>query len=99
MLSIDLSKYMIPCLNKKMFGIDCPGCGAQRALVLLLQGEFQQAFKMYPAIYTLLLLAIVLLTGSVYQSKQLIIIRNILIAINVIIIIISYLIKIQIINF
>ncbi len=99
MLSIDLSKYMIPCLNKKMFGIDCPGCGAQRALALLLQGEFQQAFKMYPAIYTLITLGIILIIGIFNSSKQLTIFRNILIGINVCIIVISYLIKIKIINF
>ena len=48
--------YMLPCLNKEIFGVDCPGCGLQRAMVLLFQGEFSEAFVMYPAIYTLLLL-------------------------------------------
>ncbi len=47
---------MIPCMNKKIFGIDCPGCGTQRALVLLLKGEFNAAFHMFPAIFTTLLL-------------------------------------------
>jgi len=46
---------MLPCLNKMLLGIDCPGCGLQRSAVLLFQGNFQQAFEMYPAIYTLAL--------------------------------------------
>lgn len=46
---------MLPCLSKKLFGIDCFGCGIQRAVVLLFQGEFEAAFYMYPAIYSMLL--------------------------------------------
>lgn len=46
---------MLPCLNKSIFGIDCLGCGTQRAIVLIGQGEFIKAFYMFPAIYTLLL--------------------------------------------
>ena len=47
---------MMPCLSKSLFGIDCFGCGTQRALVLLLQGDLCAAFKMFPAIYTTILL-------------------------------------------
>lgn len=46
---------MFPCLSKTLFGIECLGCGFQRALLLLLKGEFRNAFEMYPAIYTSLL--------------------------------------------
>jgi hypothetical protein len=42
-------------LSKTLFGIECLGCGFQRALLLLLKGEFRNAFEMYPAIYTSLL--------------------------------------------
>ena len=49
-------EYMLPCLNKKLFGIDCMGCGMQRSLALIAQGDLIGAFYMYPAIYTLLLL-------------------------------------------
>lgn len=50
-----MEEYMIPCLSKKLFGIDCFGCGIQRSFVLLMQGEFESAFYMYPAIYSMLL--------------------------------------------
>lgn len=46
---------MIPCFTKKIFGIDCPGCGTQRALVMVFKGEFMNAFHMFPAIYTTIL--------------------------------------------
>lgn len=48
-------KYMIPCMSKALFGLECPGCGAQRSLLLVFKGNFSAAFHMYPAIYTLLL--------------------------------------------
>lgn len=51
---------MIPCMNKKIFGIDCPGCGTQRALALIFKGEFTDAFFMFPAIYTTILFFIFL---------------------------------------
>ncbi|WP_166638438.1 DUF2752 domain-containing protein [Flavobacterium sp. 245] len=46
---------MVPCLFKWLFGFDCLGCGFQRGLFLLFQGEFLAAFKMYPALYSTLL--------------------------------------------
>ncbi|MFE3848767.1 DUF2752 domain-containing protein [Flavobacterium sp. LB3P45] len=52
---MDLEKYMIPCLSKTFFGVECLGCGFQRGLFLLLKGNFVAAFQMYPAIYTTLL--------------------------------------------
>ena len=59
---MDLEKYMLPCLFKTLFGIECLGCGFQRALFLLFQGEFLAAFKMFPALYsTLLFLGFVVL--------------------------------------
>ncbi|TNJ42160.1 DUF2752 domain-containing protein [Tamlana fucoidanivorans] len=51
-----MEEYMLPCLNKKLFGWDCFGCGIQRSLALIIKGEFAEAFVMYPAIYTLILL-------------------------------------------
>ncbi|KUJ60546.1 hypothetical protein AR687_17395 [Flavobacteriaceae bacterium CRH] len=52
---MNLEKYMLPCLFKTLFGIECLGCGFQRALFLLFKGDFFAGFKMYPAIFTSLL--------------------------------------------
>jgi hypothetical protein len=57
---LDLEKYMLPCFSKSIFGVECLGCGSQRALVLVCKGNFIEAFKMYPAIYTTLLFFIFL---------------------------------------
>ncbi len=90
---LQLEDYMLPCLNKKFFGVDCLGCGIQRALSLLIHGEFIAAFKMYPAIYTLLLLAGVIILNFFYKIKFSQKIITTLAVINVLIIVISYVIK------
>ncbi len=66
---LHIEDYMLPCFNKKYFGIDCPGCGIQRSVAFLLKGEFVAAFKMYPAIYTLILLFSFLLINNFYKIK------------------------------
>jgi hypothetical protein len=50
---------MFPCISKTLFGIECLGCGFQRAFVLLLEGNFEAAFIMYPAIYSSLILLLI----------------------------------------
>ena len=52
---MNLEHYLFPCLSKTLFGVECFGCGFQRAFLLLLDGKFWAAFQMYPAIYTTLL--------------------------------------------
>ena len=88
-----MEDYMLPCLNKQLFGIDCLGCGIQRATALLFKGEFIEAFKMYPAIYTLIILFLFLITNIWVKFKYDRIIKISLIVLNVLIVVISYLIK------
>jgi hypothetical protein len=86
---------MIPCLNKKLFGFDCPGCGIQRSLVHLFQGEFIAAFKMYPAIYTLLFLGGFMVFKNKIKKNNSRKIILILAVINILIILSSYIIKMK----
>lgn len=60
---------MLPCMNKTLFGVDCTGCGAQRATVLLFQGEFSKAFFMYPAIYSIGVLLLFLVFNLFYKFR------------------------------
>ncbi|WP_339339835.1 DUF2752 domain-containing protein [Croceitalea sp. MTPC6] len=84
---------MLPCLNKQLFGIDCPGCGLQRSVLLLFKGEFVAAFQMYPAIYTLFLLLIFLGSNLIFKFKNAFPIKVGLLIANVVIIVISYILK------
>ncbi len=56
MTKTGLEDYMLTCVNKKLFGVECPGCGTQRSIALLFKGDFVAAFKMYPAIYPMIIL-------------------------------------------
>lgn len=85
-----MEEFMLPCLNKQIFGIDCMGCGAQRALFLVFKGEFMAAFKMFPAIYTILLLLLFLLTNLFLKFKGDWYVKAGLILLNALIIIGAY---------
>ena len=88
-----MEEFMLPCLNKMLFGIECPGCGAQRALVMVCEGKFTAAFHMYPAIYTLLLLLLFLVFNLFRKSNYDWQIKKGLILLNAGIIVIAYLYK------
>lgn len=85
--------YMLPCLSKQLLGIECFGCGIQRSVVLLFRGEFVAAFKMYPAIYTLILLFVFIILNVFIKFKYSSKIISVLAIINILIIIISYFLK------
>ncbi|WP_418514054.1 DUF2752 domain-containing protein [Corallibacter sp.] len=89
-----MEEYMLPCLNKKIFGFDCLGCGLQRAAALLIRGEFVEAFYMYPAIYTLIPLFLVVGLNFFFKFKHASKIINTLAILTVAIIIVSFTIKI-----
>ncbi len=82
-------------MNKSLFGVDCIGCGTQRSLLLLINGEFTKAYYQFPAIYTSLLLFIFIGLHLINKKRnfQKIIIG--LAIINAIIMIISYIYKIS----
>lgn len=90
-----MEEFLLPCLNKQLFGFDCLGCGAQRALVLVLKGKFSSAFKMYPAIYTILLLLIFLISNLFIKFRGDWYVKAGLIILNAFIIIIAYFYKIS----
>lgn len=88
-----MEEYMLPCLNKKYLGFECLGCGIQRAIALILQGEFIAAFKMYPAIYTLILLFVLIGIHAVKNLKFGNKLITVLAIINGFIIVTSFIIK------
>ncbi|RAR47286.1 DUF2752 domain-containing protein [Flavobacterium lacus] len=65
-----MEDYMLPCLSKKLFGVDCFGCGIQRSFTLLLQGNFEAAFYMYPAIYSMMLFFLFIGISMIDKSRS-----------------------------
>ncbi|MDG1527882.1 MAG: DUF2752 domain-containing protein [Polaribacter sp.] len=92
---VQLEDYMLPCLSKRLFGFECLGCGMQRSLLFISKGEFIEAFKMYPAIYTILLFFTLVMYNFIFKKKKVNskIIYSLAI-LNIIIILISYFYKI-----
>lgn len=88
-----LEDYMLPCLNKTLFGIECPGCGMQRSLSLILQGELIAAFKIYPAIYVLITLLAFLVLNYFFKFKNSNKIITVLAIISILLILINYVYK------
>ncbi|RIA09550.1 uncharacterized protein DUF2752 [Flavobacteriaceae bacterium MAR_2010_72] len=84
---------MLPCLNKQLFGFECLGCGSQRSVSLLIHGEFVAAFHMYPAIYTLIPLFVLIGINFFFKFKHASKLINTLAILSVVIIIVSYIYK------
>ena len=88
-----MEDYMLPCLNKRLFGVECMGCGLQRALALIFHGEFTAAFIMYPAVYSLIALFLYVGLNILFKFKNSNKIIGALAILTVSTIIISYIIK------
>ncbi len=85
-----MEDYMLPCLNKELFGLECLGCGIQRATVLFFRGDFAGAFHMYPAIYPLLLLLLFLMFNLFVKFRHDFKIKVGLISITILVVLIGY---------
>ncbi|MEE6128276.1 DUF2752 domain-containing protein [Chryseobacterium arthrosphaerae] len=84
---------MLTCPSKKFLGVECLGCGAQRAVVLVFEGKFSEAFHLYPAVYTLLLFFFTLGISFIDRKRKY---SNILLgmgAVNLVIMVIAYVYK------
>ncbi len=65
-----LEENMLSCQWKQQFDVECMGCGMQRSIIHLLKGEFLEAFYIYPAIYTLIVMFIFLLLHLKFSFKK-----------------------------
>lgn len=53
-----LEQHQAPCSWKEHFGVECPGCGMQRAFIELLKGNIWDSMCLYPALIPLMVLLI-----------------------------------------
>lgn len=66
-LGLPTADQMLPCLSKQLLDLECPGCGLQRSVVLLLQGEVKASFLMYPGLYPLILLFALIIFDRIFN--------------------------------
>jgi hypothetical protein len=88
-----LEENLLACQWKTM-GIECMGCGLQRSILLIMKGEFTEAFYMYPAIYTLIFMFAFLVLHLKFQFSKGHKVLLYLFILNLMIIIVNYIIKI-----
>lgn len=88
-----LEENLLSCQWKKA-GVECTGCGMQRAIIHLLKGEFAEAFYIYPAVYSLGFMLVFLGLHLKFNFAKGHIILKWLFIFNIIIIITNYIIKI-----
>ena len=89
-----MEEYMLPCLTKQFFQFPCPGCGSQRATLLLFQADFKGAFLMFPAIYPLIIFGLLIFINFVRPIKLYSKLVSSLAYISVITVLVNYFIKI-----
>ena len=44
-----IKNHLLTCPSKYFFHVDCPGCGLQRSVVALLEGDLVKSIQLYPA--------------------------------------------------
>ncbi len=85
-----LEQHQLPCLYKAFFGIECPGCGTQSALIELLKGNLAESFRAWPPLAPMMFMILYLIAFLIFRFKNGITILKITFIINAIIITINY---------
>jgi hypothetical protein len=88
-----MEEFLFPCINKQLTGLECYGCGAQRATLMLIRGNFFGALIMFPAIYPILMLLVFSILDMRLRFKYAFQIKISLILISATVVLVSYLYK------
>jgi hypothetical protein len=89
-----LLRYLIPCPFKNLTGVDCPGCGFQRSVIALLQGDVMQSFAYYPSTLPLLITLLYMALNNKFHFANYALFKQWLFVASALMIISSYLLKI-----
>ena len=85
--------FDIPCFYKKYLGFECPWCGSQRALKLLIEGKIVDSIVMFPALIPLILMFAFLALHLIFKFRHGNRILVSLFVLNVVIIAVNYILK------
>jgi cytosine/uracil/thiamine/allantoin permease len=84
---------MLSCPSKYITGFDCPGCGFQRSVLALINGNLSESLQLYPATILMILFVIFTLLENLMVLKGLTRLRKILLLFSIITVSISYILK------
>lgn len=65
-----IEENALTCTNKKLFGIECLGCGFQRSFILLCRGDILGSIKMYPALLPIIFLILFTTLHIIFKIKN-----------------------------
>ena len=88
-----LEKHQVSCFYKSVLGVECPGCGMQRAIIALLRGDLIESLRLYPALLPTIALLLFLIAHLFLNLKHGAKILLYLFIFNAAIIVFSYLYK------
>jgi len=88
-----LENHTLPCLYKSLFGIECPGCGTQTAIIELLKGNLKESFISYPPLLPLMFMMLYLILFLKFRFKYGLQVLKLTFIINAVIITVNYIYK------
>lgn len=65
-----LEDHFMTCPYKALSGVDCPGCGMQRAFIELLKGNFVESIQLYPALLPTIFTLLFTILHLVFKFKN-----------------------------
>jgi len=86
--------YLLPCPSKYFLNMDCPGCGLQRSVIALFQGDLTASLTLYPATLPILITMIFSVLHIKYDFRHGAAVIKYLFIIDVIIILTFYFYKV-----
>ena len=89
-----LENNLLACPYKKYFDIDCMGCGMQRAFIALLKGNFVESFLIYPPLFSMIIMLLLLPLHIIFKFKHGAAWLKHLFIFNIAVVIINFIVKI-----
>ncbi len=65
-----LEQHLMSCPIKSRFGVDCPGCGSQRAFIALLRGDIPQSLEHHIALIPFILTILALVAQLILNKPN-----------------------------
>ncbi|MFO7789967.1 MAG: DUF2752 domain-containing protein [Bacteroidales bacterium] len=89
-----LEEHLGKCAFKEFTGMDCPGCGMQRAFIELLKGNVWESLQYYPGLIPMMVTLIFLALHLLFKFKHGALVLKIMFIFTVIVTVSTYVIKI-----
>lgn len=89
-----LEEHLGKCAFKEFTGMDCPGCGMQRAFIELLKGNVWESLQYYPGLIPMMVTLIFLALHLLFKFKHGALVLKIMFIFTVIVTVSTYIIKI-----